>query len=104
MVRKCTSSLTCAGTPGSSSQPAGVRRACSAAGTRVAAQEAQPSPPVLCRARGHLGGMAGGALVAALLGPRYELVRAAGLPGVYVVDEPPLPVPESWSTRPRRVL
>lgn len=55
---------------------------------------------------GHLGGIAGGAAVAWLLGPRYEFCRILGMPGVWVVDDPPVqvPAPGEWTTRPKRIM
>ena len=59
-----------------------------------------------CARRGHLGGIAGGAAVAWLLGPRYEFCRILGMPGVWVVDDPPVqvPAPGEWTTRPKRIM
>lgn len=50
---------------------------------------------------GHLGGLLGGALLAYLLGPRYELCRVKDMPGVWLVDDPPF---DFLATPPRRVL
>lgn len=43
------------------------------------------------RRRGHMGGMAGGALAALLLGPRWKVVRLPGKRGNWLVDDAPLP-------------
>ncbi|KAL4426848.1 hypothetical protein ABPG77_006634 [Micractinium sp. CCAP 211/92] len=40
---------------------------------------------------GHMGGMAGGALAALLLGPRWKVVRLPGKRGNWLVDDAPLP-------------
>ena len=51
---------------------------------------------------GHLGGLVGGAAVAYLLGPKYELCLVKGRTGVWVIDEPP--VETGITTPPRKVL
>lgn len=49
---------------------------------------------------GHLGGFMGGALLAYLLGPCYELCLVKGLEGIWLVDDPPL---SFLSTPPRQI-
>lgn len=49
---------------------------------------------------GHLGGFMGGALLAYLLGPCYELCLVKGLEGIWIVDDPPL---SFLSTPPRQI-
>lgn len=41
---------------------------------------------------GHLGGLAGGALAAALLGPRWKAMKLKGKRGEWLVDAAPLPL------------
>lgn len=50
---------------------------------------------------GHLGGLLGGASIAFLLGPSYQLCLVKGQKGVWLIDEPPV---EVLATPPRRVL
>jgi len=50
---------------------------------------------------GHLGGFLGGALLAYLLGPCYELCLVKGLEGIWLVDDPPL---SFLSTPPRQIF
>lgn len=49
---------------------------------------------------GHIGGLVGGAAVALLLGPKFQLMFVEGKRGEYLVDRPPIP----WFKFPPRRL
>lgn len=50
---------------------------------------------------GHIGGFLGGALIAYLLGPSYEVCMIKGREGVWLVDDPPV---DTFSTPPRKMI
>lgn len=50
-----------------------------------------PMHPPAPACRGHMGGLAGGAVAALLLGPRWKTKTLPGKRGRWLVDEAPLP-------------
>ena len=59
-------------------------------GSSVCAHPIEFHPWLIAQRRGHLGGLLGGAAVALLLGPAYEVCRVKGQPGVWLFDDPPV--------------